>query len=61
MAVLRYLLKLKRSLGLAFGANFLHKNVPYLILYQLTKIQCHSFFLLKISKQNALSSYLDNS
>ena len=38
MAVLGYLLKLKRGLGLAFGANLRHgfskKNVPDLILYQ---------------------------
>ena len=35
MAVLGYLPKLKRGLGLAFGALFVHdfsiKNVPYLI------------------------------
>ena len=41
MVVLDYLAKLKRGLGLAFGAYFLHdfsiKNVPYLILYQWTK------------------------
>ena len=43
MVVLDYLAKLKRGLGLAFGAYFLHdfsiKNVPYLILYQWTKFQ----------------------
>ena len=32
MAVLGYLPKLKRGLGLAFGTN-----IPYLILYQVTK------------------------
>ena len=32
-AVLGYLPKLKRSLGLAFGAEFLHKNVSNSILY----------------------------
>ena len=41
MAVFGYLPKLKRRLGLAFGAHFLHaffhKNVPVSILYQLTK------------------------
>ena len=46
MAVLGYLAKLKRGLGLAFGSHFLHNffcnNVPYLILYQWTKFQCHS-------------------
>ena len=38
MAVSGYLAKLKRGLGLAFGAHFVHdfsiKNVPYLLLYQ---------------------------
>ena len=63
MAVLFYLPRLKRSLGLAFGANFLHdffhKNVPYLILYQWTKFQCHTFFPSQDIKQNVLlSSYL---
>ena len=27
-----------------FSAGFFHKNVPYLILYQWTKFQCHTFF-----------------
>ena len=43
MAVLGYLAKLKKGLGLAFGAYFLYDfstNVPYLILYQCTKFQC---------------------
>ena len=34
----------KKSLGLAFGAHFcmiIHKNVPYLTLYQLIKFLCH--------------------
>ena len=48
MAVLGYLPKLKRGLRLAFGAYFLHcffhTNAPFLILYQLTKLQCHIFF-----------------
>ena len=65
MAVLGYLTKLKRGLGLAFGAYFLHnfsiKNVLYLILYQLTKIQCHTLFLSQDIKQNMLlRSYLDS-
>ena len=65
MAVLGYLAKLKRGLGLPFGAHFLHdfsiKKVPYLILYQWTKFQCHTLFLSQDIKQNVLlSSYLDN-
>ena len=65
MAVLGYLPKLKRGLGLAFGAYFLHdffyKNVPYLILCQQTKFQCHTFSPSQDIKQNVLlSSYLDS-
>ena len=64
MYVLGYLVKLKRGLGQFFGAHFLHdffhKNVPYLILYQWTKFQCHTLFLSQDIKQNVLlSSYLD--
>ena len=64
MSVLGYLAKLKRSLGLTFGEHFLHdffhKNVPYLILYQWPKFQCHTLFLSQDIKQNMLlSSYLD--
>ena len=51
MAVFGYLPELKRDLKLAFAAHFLHdffnKNVPYLILYQLAKFQCHAFFSLQ--------------
>ena len=37
-----------------------YKNVPYLILYQQTKFQCHTLFLSQDIKQNVLlSSYLD--
>ena len=59
MAVLGYLPKLKRSLGVAFGAHFqhdffFHKNVPYLILYQLTKLQCPNFFPSQDVKQKVL-------
>ena len=60
MAVLGYLPKLKRSLDVAFGAHFqhdfffFHKNVPYLILYQLTKFQCPNFFPSQGIKQNVL-------
>ena len=65
MAVLEYLPKLKKGLGLTFGAHFQHnfsnKNVPYLILYIWTKFQCHTFFPSQDIKQNvSLSSYLDN-
>ena len=60
MAVLGYLAKLEKGLGLSFQAHFLHnfsvKNVPYLILYQLTKFQCHTLFLSQDIKQNVLSS-----
>ena len=52
MAVFGYLAKLKRGFG---------KNVPYLILYQWTKFQCHTLFLFRDIKQNVLlSSYLDS-
>ena len=65
MAVLGYLQKLKRGLGLAFGADFLHdfppKNISYLIIYQRTKFQCHTFFPSQDIGQNVLlSSYLDS-
>ena len=64
MAVLGYLTKLKWGLGLASGAHYLHdflNNVPYLILYQWTKCQYHTFFPSQDVKQNVLlSSYLDN-
>ena len=62
MALLGYLAKLKRDLGLAFGAHFLHDfslfNVPYLILYQWTHFECHTLFLSQEIKQN-ISFYLD--
>ena len=66
MAVWGYLRKLKGGLELPFGcifsACFFHTNTPYLVLYQLTKFQCHIFFLSQDIKQNELeSSYLDNS
>ena len=61
MAVLGYLPRLKRGLGLAFGAQCFHKNFPYLILYLWTEFQCHNFFPFQDIKQNILlSSYLDN-
>ena len=63
MVVLRYLAKLKRGLGLAFGAHFLHdvSMKVFLILYQRRKFQCHTFFPSQYIKQNVLlSSHLDN-
>ena len=63
MAVLGYLQKLRRGLGPAFGAHFLHdfsiKMFLTLILYQCTKFRCHTFFPSHNIKQNVLlSSYL---
>ena len=58
------LTKIKEGLGPAFGAFsswLFHENVPYLILYQWTKFQCHTFFPSQDIKQNVLlSSYLDS-
>ena len=64
MAVLGYLAKLKRGLGLPFCEHFLHdffcKNGSYLILYRLIKFQCHTLFFFQVIKQIfLLSSYLD--
>ena len=51
MSVLGYSAKLKRGLGLTFGAHFRH---------QWTRFQCHILFLSQSIKQNVLlSSYLD--
>ena len=62
MALLSYLPKVKRGLGLALGAHFLYdfsKKIS-LILYQWAKFQCHTFSLSQDIKQNVLlSSYLD--
>ena len=48
MAVFGYSPKLERGLRLAFGAYFQYdffiKNIPYLLIYQLTKLQRHTFF-----------------
>ena len=65
MSILDYLAKIKRSLGLAFGAHFLHdfsiKNVPYLILNHWKKFQYHTLFPSQVMKQNKLlSCYLDS-
>ena len=56
--------KIKKGSGTSFwctfSAWFFHKNVPYLILYQWTKFQCHTLFLSQDIKQNMLlTSYLD--
>ena len=57
-------LTIKRGSGTSFwctfSAWFFHKNVFYLILYQRTKFQCHTFFPSQDIKQNVLSSYLDS-
>ena len=62
MAVLGYLAKVNRDLGVAFGAHFLHDfSTKYLIPYQWTRFQCHNLFLSEDIKQNAsISSYLDS-
>ena len=56
MVVLGYLPELKRGLGLAFCAHFLHvffhKNNLYLMLYQWAEFQCHTFFRSLNMKQN---------
>ena len=61
MAVLGYLAKFKRGLGPAFGAQFLHKNALYLIIYQCTKFQSYTLLFSQDIKQNVLlSSYSDS-
>ena len=65
MAVLSYLPKLKRSLGLVLGAYFLHdfSMKMFLIWYSIygQKFQCHTFLPSQDIKQNMLlCSYLDN-
>ena len=57
--------KIKKGSGASFrytfSALFFCKNVPYLILYQWTKFQCHAFFLSQDIMQNVLLiSYLDS-
>ena len=60
MAVLGYLPKLKRGLGLAFGEHFLH-DFSIKAFLQWTKFQCYTFFPSQDIKQNVLlSSYLDH-
>ena len=58
MAVLGYLPKLKRGLWCTFSAGFFHKNVPYLILYQETKFQCHIFFSFSRYQAKGVSKFL---
>ena len=61
MAALGYLAKLKRGLRPAFGAQFLHKNALYLIIYQCTKFQSYTLLFSQDIKQNVLlSSYSDS-
>ena len=55
--------KIKKGSGASFccifSAWFFCKNIPYLILYQWTKFQSHTFFLSQDIKQNVLLiSYL---
>ena len=62
MAVLGYLVKLKRGLGLAFGAHFLHGfSVKMFFTYFSISGQSFSvtpYFFPKISNKMLLSSYL---
>ena len=64
MAVLGYLSKLRRGLGLAFGAHFLHDFSEKMFLiwhYLWRKFQCYTFFPSQDIKQNVLlGCYLDN-
>ena len=45
---LRLFTKIEKGSGTSFWCKFstwfFHKNVPYLMLYQLTKFHCHTFF-----------------
>ena len=61
--VLAGLPKLKKGLGLIFGAHFLHTfsiYVSYLILYLWTRLQCHTLFSSQNIKQNVIHSDSDN-
>ena len=64
MAVLGYLPKLKRGLGLAFGAYFLYDSSLQMFLFytmSMEKVSMSYFFPSQDIKQNVLlSSYLDN-
>ena len=65
MAVLGYLAKLKRDLGLRFGAHFHHhfSTKMFLTEYSINmdkKFQCHTLFFSQDIKQNVFSCfYLD--
>ena len=52
--------KIKKGSWTGFGciisAGFFHEIVPYVILYQLIKFQCHIFFHSRDIKQNVLLS-----
>ena len=52
--------KIKKESGASFwctfSALFFHKDVHYLILYQLTKFKCRTLFLSQNIKQNMLLS-----
>ena len=65
MAVLGYLAKLKRGLGLAFGAQFLHdfSIKMFLIWYSYNEqsFNIPPYFFIKIPNKMLLSSYLDSS
>ena len=57
--------KIKKGSGTSFWCTFsawiFHKNVPYLIVYQWTKFECHIFFPSQDIKQNVLlTSYLNS-
>ena len=61
----RLFINIKKGSGTSFWYTFsewfVHKNIPYLILYQWIKFQCHTFFHFKDIKQDVfLSSYLDS-
>ena len=62
MGVLDYLPKLERGLGFwcTFSEKISHKNVPYLILYKLTKFQYYTFLSQDVKRNVLLSSYLEN-
>ena len=57
--------KIKKDSGTSFWCMFsqwfFDKNAPYLILYQWTKFQCHTFSPSQDMEQNVLlTSYLDS-
>ena len=62
MAVFDYLAKLKRGLGLAFAAHFLHDffiKISFFNSPSMDKVSSHTLFLSQDIKQNVLlSSYL---